>query len=388
MKRDFQYIVIGLGGIGSAAAYWLSRTAGSEVLGLEQFELGHVRGESQDHSRIIRLSYHKPEYVELAKQAYGAWKTLEDDSQDEIVIRTGGLDLWPPNASIPISDYTDSLSACRVPYEIWDAAEIRKRYPQFQIEDGTTGLFQSEGGIAAAARANFAHQKMARENDAILKEHAKVVSIFESGGEYDVNLQNESYHCQKLILTGGPWSNDLLVQFGLRLPLTITQEQVVYFVPNDLAEFAPGRFPIWIWMDEPSFYGFPVFGEAAVKAGQDVGGKEVTADTRTFDQDPEAFARLQKFMLKLLPTAVNRMLYTKTCLYTLTPDRDFVIDLLPQNPNCYVAIGAGHAFKFASIIGKILSELATKGTTQSKIDLFRLDRPILKEKNPTKSFLV
>lgn len=388
MIRDFDYIVIGLGGIGSAAAYWLSRTAGSKVLGLEQFELGHVRGESQDHSRIIRLSYHKPEYVEFAKQAYSAWKVLETDSKDELVIRTGGLDLWPPNAFIPMSDYTESLDTCRVPYEIWNAEEIRKWYPQFQIEDGTTGMFQSDAGIAAAARANFAHQKMARENGAVLKEHTKVMSIFEKQGEYEVNLQDGFYRGRKLIITGGPWSNELLSKFEIQLPLTVTQEQVAYFVPNDLNEFRPDRFPIWIWMDEPSFYGFPVFGESAVKAGQDVGGKEVTADTRTFDLDLDAFERLQKFMKKVLPGAMNRLLYTKSCLYTLTPDRDFVIDALPQNPNCFVAIGAGHAFKFASVIGKVLSELAMKGTTESNIDLFRLDRPILKEINPRKSFLV
>ena len=388
MNRDFEYIVIGLGGIGSAAAYWLSRSAGSKVLGLEQFELGHVRGESQDHSRIIRLSYHKPEYVEFAKQAYSAWKTLENDSKDELIIRTGGLDLWPPNAFIPMSDYTESLHVCRVPYEIWNADEIRKWYPQFQIEDSTTGMFQADAGIAAAARANFAHQKMARENGAILKEHAKVMSIFEKHGEYEVNLQDGFYRGRKLILTAGPWSNELLSKFEIQLPLTITQEQIAYFVPNDLTEFAPDRFPIWIWMDEPSFYGFPVFGEPAIKAGQDVGGKEVTADTRTFDLDLDAFERLQKFMKKVLPGTMNRLLYTKSCLYTLTPDRDFVIDALPQNPNCFVAIGAGHAFKFASVIGKVLSELAIQGTTESNIDLFRLDRPILKEKNPTKSFLV
>lgn len=388
MNRDFDYIVIGLGGIGSAAAYWLSRSAGSKVLGLEQFELGHVRGESQDHSRIIRLSYHKPEYVEFAKQAYSAWKTLENDSKDEVIIRTGGLDLWPPNAFIPMSDYTESLTTCRVPYEIWNADEIRKWYPQFSIEDGTTGMFQADAGIAAAARANFAHQKMARENGAILKEHAKVMSIFERHGEYEVNLQDGFYRGRKLILTGGPWSNDLLSKFEIKLPLTVTQEQVTYFVPNNLQEFAPSQFPIWIWMDEPSFYGFPVFGEPAIKAGQDVGGKEVTADTRTFDLDLDAFERLQKFMKKFLPGAMKQLLYTKSCLYTLTPDRDFVIDALPQNPNCFVAIGAGHAFKFASVIGKVLSELAMQGTTESNIDLFRLDRPILKEKNPQKSFLV
>jgi sarcosine oxidase len=387
MKREFEYIVIGLGGIGSAAAYWLSRKAGSEVLGLEQFELGHVRGESQDHSRIIRLSYHKPEYVHLAKQAYEAWKSIEADSGQQIVIRTGGLDLWPTNAIIPMSDYTESLSACDVPFEILDQSEIQKRYPQFHLPDGTQGLFQSEGGIAAAARANFAHQKIARINGATLKEHSPVRSIREVGGEYEVVLKDMAFRCRKLILTGGPWSNDLLSKFDIRLPLTITQEQVVYFVPWDLSEFAPEKFPVWIWMDEPCFYGFPVFGEQAIKAGQDVGGKEVTADTRTFESDQDAFNRLNTFMKKMLP-GIKNVLYTKTCLYTLTPDRDFVIDSVASSPNCFVAIGAGHAFKFASIIGKILSELAIHGTSESDLNLFKLDRPILKEENPTKSFMV
>jgi sarcosine oxidase len=140
-------------------------------------------------------------------------------------------------------------------------------------------------------------------------------------------------------------------------------------------------------MDEPCFYGFPVFGEQAIKAGQDVGGKEVTADTRTFESDQDAFNRLNTFMKKMLP-GIKNVLYTKTCLYTLTPDRDFVIDSVASSPNCFVAIGAGHAFKFASIIGKILSELAIHGTSESDLNLFKLDRPILKEENPTKSFMV
>ena len=105
MKSDFEYIVLGLGGFGSAAAYWLARRAGTEVLGLEQFELGHVRGESQDHSRIIRLSYHTPGYVELAKFAYRAWAELERDSGDQVVLRTGGLDIGPRESAIPLSSY-------------------------------------------------------------------------------------------------------------------------------------------------------------------------------------------------------------------------------------------------------------------------------------------
>lgn len=388
MKSVFEYAVIGLGGIGSAAAYWLSRQAGGEVLGLEQFEFGHVRGESQDHSRIIRLSYHKPEYVELARQAYAAWDVLQDESGDELVIRTGGLDLWPPNAYIPMDDYCSSLVACNIPFEVLKTSEIRYRYPQFELEEGTTGLFQAEGGIAAAAKGNAAHQRLARHHGAILKQNSPVFAVRKHESSWEITAQDGTYTCGKLIIAGGPWSNQILSNFGMKLPLTVTQEQVSYFVPSDLNKFQRDRFPIWIWMDEPSFYGFPVYGEEAIKIGQDVGGKEVTADTRTYVPDQDAFERTRKFLCKYIPGGAGPLLYTKTCLYTLTPDRDFVIDALPEHNNCFITIGAGHAYKFSSAIGKILSEMAIDGKTRSNIDLFRVDRPVLKEENPPKSWLI
>ena len=137
-RRDWDAIVIGLGGIGSGAAYWLSRTLGDGVLGLEQFELDHVRGASADHSRIIRLSYHRPAYVRLARRAYESWAVVEAESEDRIVTVTGGLDLWPDGAAIPKSDYTESLTAEGVPYELLDAAEVRHRWPQWRIGDDVT----------------------------------------------------------------------------------------------------------------------------------------------------------------------------------------------------------------------------------------------------------
>src|SRR5688500_12484298 len=146
-KLEYEYIVLGLGGFGSAAAYWLSRRAGAEVLGLEQFELGHVRGESQDHSRIIRLSYHTPAYVELARHAYRAWAELEKDSGEQVVLRTGGLDLAPRESAIPLSGYSVSMDAAGVPYEALDAAEIMRRWPQFRLDENIHGLFQPESGI-------------------------------------------------------------------------------------------------------------------------------------------------------------------------------------------------------------------------------------------------
>jgi sarcosine oxidase len=127
MRRDYEYIVLGLGGWGSAAAYWLSRRAGADVLGLEQFEIGHVRGESQDHSRIIRLSYHTPEYVELAKHAYTAWREVERDSGEQLVLRTGGLDFAPRESAIPLTNYSGSMDAAGVPYEHLDTASSSRR---------------------------------------------------------------------------------------------------------------------------------------------------------------------------------------------------------------------------------------------------------------------
>jgi sarcosine oxidase len=388
VRTDFEYIVLGLGGLGSAAAYWLSRVAGADVCGVEQFELGHVRGESQDHSRIIRLSYHRPDYVEFAKLAYTAWSQVEADSGEQLVLRTGGLDLGPRKSAIALETYMDAMTEAGVPFEHIDAAEIMRRWPAFRLDETIHGVFQEEGGIAMAARANAVHQRMAREHGATLRERAPVSLIREIGGEIEVLAGETPYRCRKLIVAAGPWSNETLSHFSMRLPLEVTKEQVTYFSAPDLTTFAPERFPVWIWMDDPSFYGFPVFGEAGVKVAQDAGGKPVDPNKRTFEPDEENFQRVCSFLDRYLPSARGPVIYIKTCLYTLPPDRDFIIDKLPDHPNVAIAIGAGHAFKFASVIGKTLAELATSGTTNADISGFSVRRPILAEANPAKTYMV
>jgi len=388
MRSDFDHIVLGLGGLGSAAAYWLSRRAGRDVLGLEQFELGHVRGESQDHSRIIRLSYHTPGYVRLAKRAYESWQQVEEDGQEACILRTGGLDFGPREGAIPLDAYMDSMRAESVPFERLDGPEIRRRWPQFTVSDDIHGLFQEQSGIAMAARANAAHQRLAREHGATLQDRSPVDGIRAVGGEYEVTAGGKAYRCRKLAIAAGPWSNGALGHLGLALPLEVTQEQVTYFSSPHLAEFEPGRFPVWIWMDDPCYYGFPVFGERATKIAQDAGGKPVTADRRSFEPDPENSAGVVRWAERYLPRALGPVLYTKTCLYTLTPDRDFVIDRVPGHPDVCIAIGAGHAFKFASVIGRILSELSLDGRTPSDLSAFGIERPILKMKDPPKSYMV
>jgi sarcosine oxidase len=386
--QEFDAIVLGLGGIGSGAAYWLAKR-GARVLGLEQFELGHARGESHDHSRIIRLSYVTPAYVRLAKEAYAAWASVEADAGEQLVFKTGGLDLGPRDGAIPLAGYADAMRACDVSFEELDAQAIRSRWPAFVIGDDVHGLYQADGGIVAAERATAAHQRAARKHGATLRDGARVTALEDDGTHVEIEAGGERYRARKLVIAAGPWSGRALASFGVRLPLDVTKEQAMYFRARDVGSFEFGRFPVWIWMDDPSFYGFPVFGEAgAVKATQDAGGVCVDADGRGFDEDPAITARVTAFLERCLPGAAGPLHLVKTCLYTLTPDRDFVIDTVPGHPNVSVAIGAGHAFKFASVIGRILSDLALDGATSSGIGDFSIERPILKMEAPPKSYMV
>jgi len=239
-----------------------------------------------------------------------------------------------------------------------------------------------------AARGNAAHVRLARAHGATLIDRAPVEQIRPVGGEIEVTAAGVTYRCRRLVIAAGAWSNGALTHLGVHLPLRVTKEQVTYFATPHQADFQPDRFPIWIWMDDPCFYGFPIFGEPGPKAGQDAGGQEVTADTRTFEPDQAALKRTEDFLGKYIPKALGPIIYTKTCLYTLTPDRDFVVDTIPGHPEVAVGIGGGHGFKFASLMGRILSELAIDGRTGRNIEPFRIDRAILQLDNPPANYMV
>ena len=378
----YDAIVIGLGGIGSAAAYRLAAAGGGRrILGLEQFELGHDRGASSDVSRITRLSYHRREYVELAIEAQAAWREVERASSETIVTLTGGLDLAPPGAAESIDDYAAAMTAAGVAFEWLDEVEVARRWPQWRLEAGTRALFQANGGIADPERGNAAHQRLAREAGATLLEHARVNAIEDHGRELLVELEDgRRFMTAAVVLAADAWTNDLLEPLGFPLPLTVTREQVTWFDTTDPPAFAPGRFPVWIWLDQPSFYGFPTYRGPGPKVGEDVGGRETTASGRTFATDPDCLGRVERFLAARMPGAIGKPLATKTCLYTLTPDRDFVLDRLPEHPGVIVALGAAHAYKFAALFGSILADLALDPERQApgpELGLFALNRAAL-----------
>jgi len=385
---DYRVAVLGLGGIGSAAAFWASRRLGGDVLGVEQFELGHNRGGSEDHSRIIRLSYHTPEYVELAKAAYEAWEQVEVDSGEQLVLRTGGLDLAPAGASIGLDDYRRSMTTASVPFEELDAAEVMRRWPQWNLSEDVTALFQERSGVAMASRANATHRQLARENGATLVDGAEVGSIREVDGEVEIEVDGKAQRVGSLIVAAGAWTPTVLGRLGVEIPLEVTLEQVVYMEAADPVSFHPSRFPIWIWMDEPSFYGFPIFGEPAVKIAWDRCEIVTDPESRSFEPRDDVTEAVRGFASQHLPQAVGPVRLAKTCLYTLTPDRDFLLDRVPGNDNIFTVVGAGHAFKFASLLGRILVDLALDGDTSHDIFALAADRPILQERDPVRSYMV
>ena len=382
MSETADVVVIGGGGLGSATAWHLARR-GVDVVLLERFAFGHKNGASHDTSRILRRSYHTPEYVNLAREAYDDWATLEGESGERLVTRTGGLDFFPPGAAIPADDYLASMDTSGVPYDRLTDREVAARWPAITLPDGTFSIFQKDTSIVPAGRSTATLQALARRRGARLYDESPVTGI--RGGT--VTTPDRTISAGRVVITADAWTNDLLAHLGARLPLTVLREQVTYFAPERPAGFGPDRLPVWIWMDDPSFYGFPTYEGPLVKAAQDCGGAVTTAETRGFDTDPDALERLGSFVGGLLP-GIGPPHHTVTCLYTLTPDRDFVIDAVPGHPEVYVGLGAAHAFKFAPTFGRVLADLATTGGTSSEIAPFAMDRPALVDPDFRPTWLV
>ena len=388
MKSTYEYIVLGCGGVGSGAAYWLARRAGADVLGLEQFEIGHPNGGSQDHSRIIRLTYHDAKYTALTPYTFDAWATVEEESAVRIITNTGSVE-WA-NADSPyakdVQIYADAMAAANIPYDRFGADELMRRYPQFRLSQEVDALYQAKSGIADAAKGNAAHIGMARYHGATILDHTQVTDLHPFDGGVDVVTNRGTFTCRKLIITAGAWMDSVLESINLNFSLTVTQEQVTYYATPNLKEFAIGRFPIFIHHSANVYYGFPIYGEVATKAAIDASGAPVTADSRSFEGDPAKEKVLTDWLAATIPGFIGPKLYTKTCLYAMPKDRDFVIDHHPEHPQIFICNGAGHIYKFSSLMGKILSQLAIDGRTLYPISPFSMNRPAIMDPTFEASF--
>ena len=369
--QQFDVAIVGLGALGSAAA-WQASLKGSKVIGFEQFELGHVRGASHDTSRIVRTSYDAPEYVALAKAAYRDWAHLEKAAGIKLVTITGGVVFLPKDGATSAKDFTQSLDANNVPYELLNAQQVNKRWPQFNVGNNIDTVYTADTGIAHASKSVSAMQSMARAQGAVLKELTQVQRITPQPAGKGVILETSrgQFQASKVILASDAWTNKLLAPLGAEIPLTVMQEQVNYYKPSDPANFEDDKFPVWITIDEKNYYGFPSFGEPTIKAARDRSENLMTPEQRTYVHSPKLLNELTSFVDDLIPDAGRETLRTVTCQYAITPDREFIISPLKKHPDVIVALGAGHAFKFAPAIGRVAAELAIDGRTKEDITRF------------------
>jgi sarcosine oxidase len=385
---SYDVVVIGLGALGSATCRALARR-GVSVLGLERYERGHVRGASHDTSRILRHSYHTPHYVGLTFEAYDDWDRLERDTGERLVTVTGGLDLFPPDPAIGMDDYTSSLAALDVPFDLLDAAEVGRRWPVFRLPEGTVALHQERAAIVPASRGTAAMQADAERHGAVLRFETPAVGLPRADiGRQVVTAAGDEVHAGRVVVTADAWTNHVLAGLGVQVPLEVTLEQVTYFRPDHPQDFAGT--PLWIWMDDPSFYGFPCYGEPTVKAAQDCGGTRVDpADPsdRSFDESAEMRKLLADHVAAMLPGSGPAERSVR-CLYTLTPDRDFVLGAVPEHDDVVVGLGAAHAFKFAPTLGRLLADLATGTTPGYDVTPFRMDRAALTDPGYAPHWLV
>ncbi|XP_055878715.1 monomeric sarcosine oxidase-like [Biomphalaria glabrata] len=392
-KRHFDYIVIGCGGIGSGAVYWLSKRVGKNVLGLEKFNLGHENGGSQDVSRIIRLTYPYDRYLKLTPDTFKTWETVEQESGIQLVYKPGGLTISEKGKTDHIlTEYEEAMRRHGIPYQKWNHRQLMEHYPQFTVGPEVEALFQKDAGIVDAAMGNSLHIQLAQGNGATVLDNCPVNKITRtSSGLIEVSTPLANFTCKKVIVAAGAWINSVLSHVGCHVPVYVTQENVTYFGSPHVKEFTKDRFPMFIYHEPGNdIYALPVHGISGTKIGIDAAGPVVTGDTRTWVPDPARLERAKRFLSKTLPKFLGPVIKTKTCLYTMTPDRDFLIDNCAKSgyPEVIVCCGAGHAYKFASLLGKILSELAVDGASQYDISEFSWNREALVNPNFKPAFVM
>jgi sarcosine oxidase len=371
----YDVIVVGGGVMGCATAYQLAKR-GRRVLLLEQFALGHDRGSSHGHSRIIRLAYDQPDYIRLAQAAFPLWRALEHEAGATLMLPTGGLDFARPGTR-SFEATRATLAALGIEHEQLDSAALGKRFPQFQLPDDTLGLYQRDAGILDASACVAALASQARRHGAELRDREPARQIGAAGAGAEVRTDQATYQADRLVVTAGSWARPLLGQVGLNLPLTVTREQVAFFTPRDPEQFAPGRFPIFIHHDDesPSAYGFPIFGLPGVKVAYHQRGPAIDPVSEERAADAAMNQSLRDYLARWVPGAAGDLLLSQTCRYTTTPDEHFIIDRHPQHPQ--IVIGSpcsGHGFKFGVLIGAILADLAEHGATSQPIGMFGLAR--------------
>jgi len=374
LAQQFDCIVIGVGGMGSSAVHNLAKR-GQKVLGLEKFDIPHSEGSSHGVNRIIRLAYYEhASYVPLLRRAYEMWSEIETIAGEQLLYKIGSIDTAPSGHEV----FEGSLESCLehdIPHEVLNHKQINDRFPGYEMPLGQMGLYQADGGFVLSERAIVAYVNAAVAEGAEVHARESVIKWETEGAGVRVFTDRAEYTADRLVITAGAWAAGMVPSLE---ELAVPERQVLAWLqPKKPSLFALENFPVFnAYFEEGRYYGFPVFGIPGFKIGRYHHLEEVVdpdhMEREVTRQDEDI---LRVAASRYFPKANGTLMTLKTCLFTNTPDDHFIIDKLPGIPQVTVAAGfSGHGFKFASVVGEIVGDLAIKGETAHNIDLLKIDR--------------
>jgi len=372
--NSYDVIVLGTGGVGSAAAYQLAKR-GANVLGIDQFPGGHDRGSSHGETRVIRQAYFEhSDYVPLLLRAYELWRELEQVAGVDLLHQVGLLQVGPPEGFV-VRGVLEAASLHGLKVESLTADQIPRRFPGFRAAAGSAGVFEPAAGYLKVERCVLTHLAAAKSAGAEFRFGLTARSWQADGRGVRLITDQGDFSAAKLVITAGPWAPQLLAD--LNVPLHVRRKHLYWFPTADASYHQASGCPTYLYeLPHGVYYGFPQIDELGVKVAEHTGGA-VVEDPRS---DPRALdaadlARVEDFLAHYLPGVGRPLAKRSVCFYTMSPDEHFIVDRHPCDFNvCFVAGLSGHGFKFTSVLGEALADMTLNGSTKLPIEFLSLRR--------------
>jgi sarcosine oxidase len=375
--KTYDVIVLGVGGMGSAACYQLAK-AGLRVLGLEQFSIPNTRGSSHGATRILRLGLHEStKYVPAVLRAVELWDELGTATGVSHFHRVGSLDVSAPDNEIFLGSRRSCLD-WNISHEVLEAGEVIRRFPAMRPDAGMLACYQPGSGFVLPELAISSHVNLALAAGAEVHGHERVISWERRGGAYVVTTDRGTYAAAQVVATAGAWTGKLLADQGI--PVEAERNVLGWFSPSaaTLADFQEDRLPVWI-LDSGElghFYGFPAHGVPGFKLGRLTHGLPPSdPDLPRREPDRQDEDDMRGFIAQYFPGADGPVLSLETCFFENTPDRVPIIDQLPAHPGFWILGGfSGHGFKYTPAIGELAKDLVLGNPPKFSLEPFKLDR--------------
>ena len=374
MSNSYDTIVLGLGGVGSSAAFALAKR-GCRVLGIDQFSPPHPFGSSHGETRIIRKSYFEhPAYVPLLRRAYNLWTGLELRSGARLYFPTGLLEIGPADGVV-IPGVLRSASEFNLPIERHTMPEAMARYPGLQGNESWTVIFEKDAGYLLVEECVKAHLDCATKLGATLLTQQKVIGWDADGKGVMVRTHSNEYRADRLIVAAGPWAGALLSRIGF--PLQVLHKHVYWYETKHASYRQADGFPCFFF-ETPTghFYGFPERDALGLKIARHSGGQKVQSEIDgAHAKNQEDQVAVESFLSDNLPQTSRHLTRWSGCYYTMTPDEHFIVDTLPDIPQVTVVAGlSGHGFKFTSVLGELAADLAMSEQIPFDLSFLKLAR--------------